>query len=132
MYAEGTQYVLFVDRLGGAFFHLSDEVFFERDLGIVDPLALLHPADIARRDLRNAVDMLETVDQNFSWLLDAVKHRIVDMRFLELQRRTYQESLAVVRYHLMLTLEALEQRELAAEQRRAIEQLGYDANDELF
>ena len=41
-----------VERLALAAPDLAQEVFFEGDLGVVNPFALRRPVDVARRDLR--------------------------------------------------------------------------------
>ena len=86
----------------------------------------------ARRDLDRAVAAGQVVCRAMPWLIDAIKHKVTDLRPLRQEARLAQFSLAVITYHRMLVLEALGMSDAAAADRATIVQLGFEPGAHLF
>ena len=86
----------------------------------------------ARHDMQRAVDVCQWSCRAEPWMIDAVKHQILDIRELKKDERRNQRSLAVVHYHRMLVHEALGRQEEAAQDRARVVELGCEPGEHLF
>jgi tetratricopeptide (TPR) repeat protein len=92
---------------------------------------LADPAS-AIEDLEHAVTLIQWVRQAFPWHLDFIRHEILDIRPLLLAQEKYYFTEAVIRYHRMLAYEASGKKDLAARDREAILDLGFEPGPHLF
>ena len=56
----------------------------------------------------------------------------IDLRVIRRERKQFDESVAVIRYHRMLVLENLGRSDDAERDRQRVIELGFEPNDELF
>ena len=83
----------------------------------------------AFQDLRLAVQIGESVASEW---LSIQRGKETDLRVLERERRSFCRSLATIRYHRLLVASRLKASAMAEEDRRRIEELGYQPTPELF
>ena len=112
-----------VQRLQTAANMLDTRGFLHYQLGDLKP---------ALRDLQQAIDIMETLDSNFDWQVEASRYRVTDLRPLWNSQQVARQALAVMCYHRMLVYEALDRQPLADQDRQRVLDLGYEPNEELF
>lgn len=86
----------------------------------------------ALTDLDLALAAYEEVSRTLPAFIEARKHLIIDMRQENRQEAQVRRTLAVIRYHRSLTLDALGQNEKADQDRAAIRELGFVPDEHLF
>jgi len=88
--------------------------------------------DEAIHDLDCALAAYEQVNRTRPAFIEARKHLIIDMRQESQQEEQVRRTLAVIRYHRSLALEALGKGPEADQDRAKIRELGFVPDDHLF
>jgi tetratricopeptide (TPR) repeat protein len=85
----------------------------------------------ARKDLDRAVAAIEVFVQSERTLLSRYPHRVVDPRVGKVSLKQNDRTIAVIRYHRALVLEALGEEPLAASDIARVKKLGHEPNEQL-
>jgi tetratricopeptide (TPR) repeat protein len=86
----------------------------------------------ARMDMDRAVQEVEVVHEGLAAGLNGKRLGVIDKREEELSFQQHARSVAVIRYHRALVLDALNETEKAEQDRQRVVELGYEPSDELF
>ncbi len=104
--------------------------------GMLDTRGLVHlrlgNLRAARRDLQAAVEASDALHDHAAWLVEALRHGVVDLRELELREHQLQYTRAVIYYHQMQVHAALGMTRQADQDRAKIVELGFEPGDDLM
>ena len=82
--------------------------------------------------METAVELTELQLANWPRLRQVLQHQIVDLEQLDEAEEELKRTVAVIRYHRGLVLDAMGDAERAQEDFRRVRELGFEPNEQLF